>query len=114
MKITDNKDNTVFATLGKVCKALNVSTLPLLPENLRKSLILSKLNCFNCFSAFQSCFESAFVVSFPGREAGKDFQKRKFCASKNDVLLPQHVTVSLVGNPRERLAFYRRKTTIKQ
>ena len=81
MKLADNQDNTVFAHLGKVCKSLIVSILPP-PENLRKSLILNELNCFNCFSAFQSCFESAFVVSFPGRAACKDFQKQNFMLQK--------------------------------
>ena len=106
MKITDNQDNAVFAHLGKVCKSLIVSILPLLPENLRKSLILSKLNCFNCFSAFQSCFESAFVVSFPGRAACKDFQKRNFMLQKIVCFIFGTSSVSLVVNPRERIAFY--------
>ncbi len=82
MKITDNQDNTVFVHLSKVYKFLIVSTLSPTTENSRKSLILSNLNCFNCFSAFQSCFESAFVVSFPERAACKDFQKRNFVLQK--------------------------------
>ncbi|MBQ6725955.1 MAG: hypothetical protein IJQ89_05185 [Bacteroidales bacterium] len=82
MKIADNQDNIFFARLSKVYKSLIVSTLFPITKNSRKSLILSNLNCFNCFSAFQSRFESAFVVSFSEGAACKDFQKRNFVLQK--------------------------------
>ena len=81
MKITDNQDNTVFLHLTKVYKFLIVIFLPP-PENAHKFRPFSRLCNPSSFSNFESCFESAFVVSFSGRAAGKDFPKRNFMLQK--------------------------------
>ena len=96
MKIADNQDNTVFAHLGKVCKSLIVSILPPPPENSHKFRSFSRLCNPSSFSNFQSCFESAFVVSFPGRAACKDFQKRNFMLQKMVCFIFGTSSVSLV------------------